>query len=375
MFELSGRGDVVGTSVYSFLFTLGSGVASVALPLIALSSGLGATEIGVAATASALVQILARAYLGRVMRHVTDRALLVLAGAAQAAAFVAVLAETSLEVITAAWVLQGIGRACFWTCGQTHVVRGTGNAVGVLALFNFIGGVGQFIGPVLAGLVAATDLSLALGLGAVVSALAILPAAVLERHDPFVTPENARTSRLRREPGMSTACWGSVGAGTWRSLMDSFVPVVLEGARYSSTAIGALVSVSNGAAVLGALAVGRIRRAVSPVMYSSTMIATAAGMGAIGLVADAMPAAVVALAVSGFAAGMLQTLSPAIAALSVPPHERGDAIALSGTWRAAAMFAAPLVVTIAAVAVPVGVGLLGVGLALSVPAVTEARRI
>jgi hypothetical protein len=103
------------------------------------------------------------------------------------------------------------------------------------------------------------------------------------------------------------------------------------------------------------------------------MITTAAGMGVIGLVAPALPAAVLALAVSGFSAGMLQTVSPAIASSSVQPHERGEAIALSGTSRAAAMFGAPLLVTVAAVAVPVCVGLLGVGLALCLPALTAAR--
>ncbi len=372
---LSGRGDTVGTSAYAFLFTLGSGMAAIMLPLISLNSGLGAWEIGVAATASALVQVVARAYLGRVMRYVTDRALLVVGAVAQVLSFAVLLVTTSFEVLTASWVLQGIARSCFWTCGQTHAIRGRGSAVAALALFNFVGGVGQFIGPVLAGLVAAADMSLAIVAGVVVSSAAVLPALVLERHDPFAPPDHPRASPLLREPGMVIACWGSAGAGTWRSLMDSFVPVVLEGARYSSTAIGALMSVSNGTAILGALAVGRMRGATARSTYVWTMIATAAGMGTIGLVAGIVPAAAAALALSGFAAGMLQTVSPAIASTSVHAHERGEAIALSGTSRAVAMFGAPLVVTVATVVMPVSIGLLGVGLALSLPALIEARRL
>lgn len=370
---LSGRGDVAGTSVYAFLFCFGSGVASVALPLIALGRGLGAAEIGVAATSAALAQVLARAFLGRMMRYVTDRVLLVVAALAQLLGFAAVLWSASFGVLTAAWILVGIARACFWTCGQTHVVRGSGSTVPMLALFNFVGGVGQFAGPVIAGALSAVDMSLALACGLGVSASAIVPAVMLVRHDPFATPDNPGTLRLMQAPGMRMACWGSAGAGTWRSLMDSFVPVVLEAARYSSTAIGALVSVSNAAAVLGALAVGRLRRAAETSTYVWTMIATAVGMGTIGLVAPALPAAALALAVSGFSAGMLQTVSPAIASSSVQPHERGEAIALSGTSRATAMFGAPLVVTVAAVVVPVSVGLLGVGLALCLPALGVAR--
>lgn len=372
---LSGRRDVLATSVFALLFTVGSGMATIALPLIALSVGLGAIEIGLAATAAAFVQVVVRAYLGRLMRHVSDRALLLVAAGAQLAAFAVVSAVTSFAVLVAAWVLQGVARACFWTCGQTHVVRGGGSAVGALALFNFVGGVGQFLGPVIAGLVATVDLSLALAGGAAVSVVAIFPVAVLTRHEPFVRPEGTRKGLLVREPGLASACWGSVGAGTWRSLMDSFVPVVLEGARHSPSAIGAFVSVSNGAAVVGALAVGRMKRAVAPTTYATTMVATAAGIGSIGLVASTAPLAVCALAVSGFAAGMLQTLSPAIASAAVDPHERGDAIAISGTSRAVAMFAAPLLVTAAAaLSIPVAMGLFGVGVALCLPAVTEARR-
>jgi MFS family permease len=372
----SGRRDVIATSILAFLFTVGSGMAAILLPLIALGSGLGVTEIGVAATAGASVQIVAKSCLGRVMRYVTDRALLVVGAVAQLASFAVVLAATSFEVLTVAWVLQGIARSCFWTCGQTHVVRrGSGSAVRSLAGFNFVGGVGQFVGPLVAGFVAASNMSLALAVGALISGTAILPALALEHHDPFAPPENPRTSRLLREPGMAMACWGSVGAGVWRSLMDSFVPVILEGARYSSTAIGALVSISNGAAILGALVVGRMRRAAERSTYVWTMIAISIGVGSVGLVADITLAAASALAAAGFAAGILQTVSPAIASSSVLPHERGEAIAMSGAARSVAMLGGPLVVTVVAMMAPVSTGLLAAGLALSLPALMEARRL
>lgn len=370
----SGRGDVLATTVYALFFTVGSGMAAVTFPLLALHGGLRASEIGVAVTAAALVQVVARAYLGRAMRRVPDRALLVVAAVAQLCGFAAVMFAASFEVLTAAWILQGVARACFWTGGQTHMVRGTTSDVGALALFNFVGGIGQFLGPLISGLLVAVNGALALTVGIAVSSLALVPAAVLERHDPFSPSGDPRASRLVREPGMRMACWGSVGAGTWRSLLDSFVPVVLESARHSSTVIGVLVSVSNGAAILGALAVGRIRRAGSSAIYVPTMIATAVGTGAIGLVAGLVPVAAVALAVSGFAAGMLQTLSPAIASSSVHADEKGDAIALSGMSRAVAMFGAPLIVTAAAAVVPVSVGLFGVGAALCVPAALTFRQ-
>ena len=61
------------------------------------------------------------------------------------------------------------------------------------------------------------------------------------------------------------------------------------------------------------------------------------------------------LAVGGAGAGLLSTLGPALASLSVRPGEEGDAIAAQGTFRAVAQFVAPVGVgaTIAAFALPV----------------------
>jgi hypothetical protein len=48
------------------------------------------------------------------------------------------------------------------------------------------------------------------------------------------------------------------------------------------------------------------------------------------------------LTVSGIAAGGLQVLGPAIVAYAVHPEERGEAIAVTGTWRPASLVVARL---------------------------------
>ena len=56
-----------------------------------------------------------------------------------------------------------------------------------------------------------------------------------------------------------------------------------------------------------------------------------------------LPVAVLGLglALGGIAAGVLQVLGLTIAAESVPADQRGDAVAVTGTLRAVALFAAP----------------------------------
>ena len=60
------------------------------------------------------------------------------------------------------------------------------------------------------------------------------------------------------------------------------------------------------------------------------------------------------------------TLAPAMATLAATPDEQGDALALTGTFRAAALLASPAAVgaMLSVVALPAAVVLLGAGLGL-----------
>ena len=80
------------------------------------------------------------------------------------------------------------------------------------------------------------------------------------------------------------------------------------------------------------------------------------------------------LAVSGLAAGTLQVLSLAMASDSVHPEERGEAIVLSGTYRAAALFAAPLAVAGLVVVLPLAPAIAVVGVVMAVPAFALRER-
>jgi MFS family permease len=214
----------------------------------------------------------------------------------------------------------------------------------------------------------------ALVVGAAVAACAVAPALMLDRLPAFSYPPERPAGRIWRRPGVEIGCWAGISAGAWRGLLSSFVPVALDAARQPASTIGALVSVANGASVLGSLVVARVR---GPWIRRSFILGTIAAGGATGLVALAAGswwAAAALLAISGLGAGALQTVGPAIATDAVHPEERGEAIAAAGTFRAAALFGAPLAVAGAVAVLPLAAAMGAAGaLIVASAAIVRAR--
>lgn len=344
--------DGIASSGGAAIFSCALGIASVALPLVALRSGYSATEVGILTAISAVAQLATRFVLGVVMRFVGDW--LLIAGAslllAVSNALVAISAAILPFIIGQA--LQGVARACFWTGSQTHVVRGSGRSVGALAIINLVSGFGLLLGPVAAGVVIERSIRASLVVGAVIAAAAVVPALMLDRLPAFSPPPERPPGRIWRRPGVNAGCWAGVSAGAWRGLLSSYVPVALESARQSAPTIGALISVANGAQLVGSFLVGRVS---GPWIRRVYVLGTVAAGGATALVtlgAGSWWMAGALLAISGLGAGALQTVGPAIATDAVHPEERGEAIAAAGAFRAAALFGAPLAVAGAVAVIP-----------------------
>lgn len=359
--------DSLAISVLAVLFASALGVSSVALPLRALDAGHGAGVIGLLVALSALVQIATRSRLGAVMRRVSDSWLLGFGPVALAATFAVVLVSSSVAALAVGWVLLALGRACFWTAGQTHSVRGEGNSLKALARLNFFGSLGALTGPLLAGVLAESGIETALVTGIALSAVGVLPALALERFPPFARARTRGNGAMWRRPGVDAACWSGATAGSWRGLMDAYVPVVLEAARHSSTTIGALVSVANAASVVGTVIIGKLRAGWTAPTYVVSVLAAGLGLAVVGYVSGSVPIAALALGLSGLGAGVIQTLGPNLAATSVGEQEKGDAMATYGTARTSAMFLAPLAVAGGILVAPVSLALLVVGVGLALP--------
>lgn len=350
-----------------FGFSVALGVATVTIPLLALASGYDAAGVGLLAAIAAAAQLGTRLILPWLLGRFTDRVLMVAAAGLMLTAFVLLLWSRALPVFALAQLLQGAARAVFWTSSQTHIVRGPGASVRRLIDLNVAGNVGTLTGPVLGGLLAGLGLPVALGAAALGAGLAAAAALALHPLPAFDRRRSVGTVALLGRDGVDLACWASVMGGVWWSMMGSFVPVILVGAGIAPQGIGLLITASEGAGTAALLAL----RGVRP-----ERVGLAVGIGAtvLGLtllaVAIAPPSIVgyaALLIVGGAASGTVTTLSPALASLAAGPEEQGDAMALSGTFRAGALFGAPAAVGALVGALTVGPAVVSVAVVGLVP--------
>lgn len=360
--------DTVAAASGAVVFSCALGMASVALPLLALRSGFSSAQVGVLVALSALAQMGSRLGMGAWMRRYPDWTFVLAAGALLAASNTIAVVTTALAPFVVAHLVQGVARAFFWTGSQTHVVRGDRVAVGALAVVNLSAAVGLLVGPLAAGFLGARSLQVALGVAAALALLACLPALLLDRLPPFSPPLDRLPGRIWRRPGVDAGCWAGVSAGAWRGLLGSYVPVALEAARHSAPTIGLLISVANLAQLVGSGAVGRLRGRGLARAFAGGALAAGIGTAAVGLLARDPVLAGVALAVSGLGAGALQTVGPAVATDAVHREERGEAIAATGAFRAAALFVAPLGAAAVVLVAPVGLALALGGALIVAPA-------
>lgn len=144
--------------------------------------------------------------------------------------------------------------------------------------------------------------------------------------------------------------------------------LVLSFAGQSVTVIGLLVSLANSAVLAGSLCGSWLRKRGNRISLLTGLLAAGVGLAAAGPLAGVAVAAAVALTVSGVGAGILQTVGPAIAADEVHPEDRGDALALTGTVRAAALFLTPCVMALLVSVIPVAAALVTAGVLITLPA-------
>lgn len=353
------------------LFGFALGTLSVVVPLLGVHAGYDPSEIGLLVAVAAVAQLLTRLRMGALMRRIPDRSFLVGSGMMIAISCVLLAFSPTFVVFVASQLVQGAARAFFWTSSQTHAVRTSASAVNGLRDVNLAAGVGALLGPAVAGSLWEVSVQLPLVVAAVAGSIAIVPAALLIRFPPFAArhpPPAGRDMRLWRRPGVNAACWMNAAAGAWKSLLDSYVPVALTLAGHPAAVIGILLSIANAFVLAGSTFGGWVHNRGIRTSLVGGVVATGLGLAAVGPFAALTAPVAIALAVSGIGAGILQTVGPAIAAEKVHPEERGDALALTGTFRATALFLAPMGMAGLVTLVPVTAALLAAGLLITAPA-------
>ncbi len=368
--------DRVLSALAIVLFGVALGILSVVVPLLGVHAGYSASEIGLLVAVAAIAQLLTRLCMGALMRRIPDRSFLIASGLMIAVSCALLAVSPAFMIFMASQLVQGAARAFFWTSSQTHAVRTAASAVNGLRDVNLAAGAGALVGPVVAGYLWEVSVQLPLVLGAVAGSMAVLPAAMLIRFPPFAPRPSARRNQekhLWRRPGVNAACWMNAAAGAWKSLLDSYVPLALSLAGQSAAVIGILLSIANSTVLAGSAFGGWIRQKGIRASLVTGVFATGLGVAAAGPFAGLTGLVAVSLAVSGIGAGILQTVGPAIAAEKVHPEERGDALALTGIFRATALMLTPVAMAGVVALAPVTAALLAAGLLITAPAATTWR--
>jgi MFS family permease len=365
--------DTVACATAAVIWSIALGIASVALPLLALEAGYSGVQVGVLVALSALTQMLARIGMGSWMNRFPDWTFVLASAVVLAVSNAAAALSTAWVPFVAAHLLQGVARAFFWTGSQTHVVRGDRPAVAGLAMINLVSAAGLLVGPVVAGWIGEQSLTAALVVATGLCVAACVPSLLLDRLPPFAPPANRPPGRIWRRPGVDAGCWAAVSGGAWRGLLGSYVPVALQGAGQTTAVIGILVTLANAAQLGGSAVVGRLREHGLAISLVVGTIVAGLGTAAVGPVAGSAALAAVALVVSGLGAGALQTVGPAVAAEAVHREERGLAIASTGTFRSAALLVTPLAAAGIVAVAPVSVALAVGGAIIAAPIPTSLR--
>lgn len=362
-------------AIAALAFSLAMGTQSVLLPLLALATGYSKPDVGILTAISAIAQLFTRILSATAMRRFSDKTLVVLSGIVLAISSTSVALSSFVVVFVIAELIQGIARGLFWSSATTHVLRQEGPTVGLMATINFLSSFGLFAGPTVAGLIAKFSLSTALVVAGAIALTTVIPAVLLSKEPPFEKGAKKIKREIWGKSEVRLGSWAGMTAGSWRGILNSYVPVVLRSVGDSYFLVGVLVSMANGASILGTGLMGLLKRR-SPIKVFALGVAMAAiGTGFVGITAKSIFISLVILVAGGIGAGLLQTLGPVIATGGVETHQKGDAVALAGSFRAGALLGAPLLM--AALLGPIGLSaaLLVSGAVLGLPILTARNEL
>lgn len=366
------QAEALATGGSTVLFATASGALSVLVPLILVSDHRSVVTVGAVVILAGVSQLAMRFATPRLMRRISDRALIAMACAAVAAAGGMALLGGGLALMAAVQLVHGIARALFWTAIQTHVVRDEASAVRGLAAVNVLGGVGLMAGPATVGWWShPNDIASAPIVAVVLGAAGAVLALAMRAMPPFEARRGFIRSELWTRDVVLGSCMSGV-AGAWRGLLDSFIPILLVALAYSESETSFLVAVSSAAIFVGAFLASPVSRLSHTPVYVVGVVLTSAVLVMLGALGRNDGLIVGAIIVGGLISGLFQTVGTAVAARSASADDRGDAVAVTGIFRSAAILAVPGIMTVMTAAVPVmsvfvisGVGMstsLGAGL-------------
>ena len=305
---------------------------------LALSLGAGPAELGMIASAFAVLAIAGAIPLGRLIDRVGERPIMS-AGAMLCATVCALLpAMDSIFLLAVAMALLGIGQ--MMAVVGAHTMLASHGPVEKrpfrIGLYTSAASLGHAIGPASAGIIIGDDVSGGAAPVALLGAAGVsILAAVLAVPLPGPAREHARAdgSRLRpsaratlRLPGMVPALTAGVISLTAVDILVAYLPAYGEERAISPQTIGFALATLSLAQMISRIGLGWLLERFGHVAVLVGSIALAAVVIPVLILQISEPLLLAVMAVAGLGLGLAQPLTLVWVAVATPPESRGLAM-------------------------------------------------
>ena len=310
-----------------------------------LELGGGYVEIGVVAASFALVSVPLALPIGRWIDRVGERVLISAGMAIMAGSAVAAMVAPSIPVLVAAAAGLGLGHVGLAVSLQAIVANRSRDSESDSRFghFSVFQSLGQLVGPLGAGLLAANDggtprTELVFAACASISVLGVVVSLFLWRADhhaakatappPMANSETTPAlSRVMAVPGMPRAMLTGIVVLVAINVVIAYLPAYGTEIGLSVQVVGALLAVRAGASMASRLLLGTLRsRMTRQSLLVLCMLTPAIALSMVPLVTT-IPLLMIAMAFTGAGLGLGQPLTLAWVAMQAPRDLRGTAMA------------------------------------------------
>jgi len=344
-----------------------------------LTFSAGPVAVGLTTAAYALLPLLSAMWLGRASSRIRRIRYLMLAGVLLFVLGAAAIASApGVLVVAAGSAVLGMGHLMFTIGGQSSIARffPDDQLDKGFGWFTAAYSVGQFLGPLLGGLILGNDaqlqstqrsgdIALSLWLGAVIAAVAIplllpnLQPRRAGRTEAVDGPARAQGAPARsqatilsiiRIPGMASLMFASLTLLAIIDILAAFLPLVAEHHAVAPTTVGVLLAVRGAASVLSRLILPwASKRFDRQKMVLGSLFGSGLAIALVPLLMEHLGVASLALFAGGFLLGLGQPLTMTMVSTSVPGQDRGAALAVRLMGNRLGQVVVPMVAGTAAV--------------------------
>ena len=314
-----------------------------------ISFDAGAVTVGAVTAAYALLPLFSAMWLGRFSSRLRQIRYLMLAGAVVLAIGGAglELAPNAFFVAVASAVL-GLGHLMFTIGGQSSIARflPDDQLDKGFGWFTAAYSVGQFLGPLVAGWVLGSgtdpaslqrigDIRAALWIGAAAAVLAV-PFLLLNLQPKHVKAPVSKTGKTQQASlgqimkikGMGSHMLASLTLLCMLDILTAFMPLVGEKHNVAPAAVGVLLAIRGVSSVASRLCIPALsRRFERRTLLLASMYTASVTIAAAPLFIDILPLSGAAMLAGGFFLGLGQPMTMTLVSTSVPPQDRGAALA------------------------------------------------